>query len=103
MGGDRSRPGRFIEKDWLDRFMALLPPGGTVLDIGCGFGKPIAAYLIAQRLRRLRRRFIADNDLALPAGTSRSTNGYVGDMRTLALSRRFDGIIAWDSFFHLTL
>jgi trans-aconitate methyltransferase len=26
----------------------------------------------------------------------------VADMRTLALSRTFDGIIAWDSFFHLS-
>ncbi len=26
----------------------------------------------------------------------------VADMRTLALDRRFDGILAWDSLFHLT-
>src|SRR5207302_5200377 len=26
----------------------------------------------------------------------------VGDMRQLSLHRRFDGILAWDSFFHLT-
>ena len=26
----------------------------------------------------------------------------VADMRTLALGCRFDGILAWDSFFHLT-
>ena len=25
----------------------------------------------------------------------------VADMRTLSLARRFDGILAWDSFFHL--
>jgi hypothetical protein len=25
----------------------------------------------------------------------------VGDMRSLALDRRFDGLLAWDSFFHL--
>jgi hypothetical protein len=25
----------------------------------------------------------------------------VGDMRSLALGRRFDGVLAWDSFFHL--
>ena len=25
----------------------------------------------------------------------------VADMRTLSLDRRFDGILAWDSFFHL--
>jgi trans-aconitate methyltransferase len=26
----------------------------------------------------------------------------VADMRQLALGRRFDGILAWDSFFHLS-
>jgi hypothetical protein len=26
----------------------------------------------------------------------------VADMRTLSLGRTFDGLIAWDSFFHLT-
>ncbi|WP_156665793.1 class I SAM-dependent methyltransferase [Rhizobium bangladeshense] len=26
----------------------------------------------------------------------------VADMRNLALDRRFHGLIAWDSFFHLT-
>ena len=27
----------------------------------------------------------------------------VADMRGLALGRRFDGVLAWDSFFHLTI
>jgi hypothetical protein len=26
----------------------------------------------------------------------------VADMRTLSLARRFDGILAWDSYFHLS-
>ena len=26
----------------------------------------------------------------------------VADIRTLALGRRFDGVVAWDSFFHLS-
>ncbi len=98
---DRSRPSRFMEKDWLDRFVALLPPCGTVLDIGCGFGKPIAAYLIARGFD------ICGVDssptmISLCQEDFPEHEWYVGDMRTLALSRRFDGIVAWDSFFHLT-
>jgi len=27
---------RLIEKPWLDRFRALLPPAGQILDLGCG-------------------------------------------------------------------
>ena len=46
--GDRGRQTHFFEKSWFDRFIALARPGGTILDLGCGCGKPIAAYLIAQ-------------------------------------------------------
>jgi hypothetical protein len=35
---------RLIEKPWLDRFQALLPPAGPVLDLGCGSAEPMAAY-----------------------------------------------------------
>src|SRR5437868_3342867 len=38
-----------FERPWLDRFTALLPPGGTMLDIGCGCGEPIARHLIEQQ------------------------------------------------------
>ena len=37
---------RLIEKTWLDRFRALLPPSGAILDLGCGSAVPMAAYLI---------------------------------------------------------
>ena len=37
---------RLIEKPWLDRFRALLPPAAPILDIGCGSAAPMAAYLI---------------------------------------------------------
>ena len=98
---DRSRPGRFMEKDWLDRFTALIVPGGTILDLGCGFGKPMAAHLIA-------RGFDVCGVDSSPTMISLCQRDFpehewiVGDMRMLALSRRFDGILAWDSFFHLT-
>jgi SAM-dependent methyltransferase len=42
----RDRGNRLIEKVWLDRFRALVPVGGAVLDLGCGTGEPLARYLI---------------------------------------------------------
>jgi SAM-dependent methyltransferase len=42
---DRGRV-RWNESAWLDRFTALLRQRATILDIGCGFGEPIARYLI---------------------------------------------------------
>ena len=97
---DEARGRGLFERGWLDRFTALLPAGGAVLDIGCGSGEPIARHLIASQ-------FAVTGVDAAPAMIdlcrSRFTSGtwLVADMRELALGRRFDGLIAWDSFFHL--
>ena len=42
----REHGGGLMEQSWLDRFRALMPPNGSVLDIGCGSAVPIARYLI---------------------------------------------------------
>jgi SAM-dependent methyltransferase len=97
---DRSVSRGLMEKQWLDRFLALVKPGGTILDIGCGFGKPIAAYLIAQGFDVCG----VDSSPTMISLCQRDFPDHewlVGDMRTFAFGRRFDGIIAWDSFFHL--
>jgi SAM-dependent methyltransferase len=89
-----------IERGWLDRFTALLPAGGSVLDAGCGHGDPLGRALLAAGyavtgvdaspalVGRARRR--------LPAG-----RWLVGDLRTVDLGRTFDGLLAWHSVFHL--
>ncbi len=41
----RDRGDRLIEGAWLDRFQALLPSDPSVLDLGCGSGRPIARRL----------------------------------------------------------
>ncbi len=99
---DRLRsPGILFEKDWLDRFMALLQPGSAILDLGCGGGLPIAGYLIE------RGYAVTGVDSSRPLiemcrSRFPDREWMVGDMRTLSLGRTFDGILAWDSFFHLT-
>jgi 2-polyprenyl-3-methyl-5-hydroxy-6-metoxy-1,4-benzoquinol methylase len=99
---DRLRsPGSLFERPWLDRFLALLAPGASILDVGCGAGLPISGYMIGKGfavtgidssgpLIDLCRRRFPDREWV------------VADMRTLDLGRRFDGIVAWDSFFHLS-
>ncbi len=99
--GDRGRLGKFFEKSWLDRFTAQATPGGTVLDLGCGPGKPMAAYLLAQGFE-VRGVDSSPTMISLCRENFPDQQWLVADMRTLALGRRFDGILAWDSFFHLT-
>jgi SAM-dependent methyltransferase len=98
--GDRSRMRLFFEKGWLDRFAGVIQPGGTVLDIGCGPGKPLAAYLRVQGFDICG----VDSSPTMIALSRQNFPGQewlVADMRSLALGRQFDGLLAWDSFFHL--
>jgi len=88
------------ESAWLDRFIALLPRHATILDIGCGSGDPIARYFI-------NRNFAVEGVDASPTLISVCRERFpkqrwqVTDMRNLALGRTFQGLLAWDSFFHL--
>lgn len=85
----------------LERFAAMLPPGGTVLDVGCGSGWPWGAALLERGFRVTgvdsSSRLIAHAADTLPTG-----DWIVGDMRTLELGRTFDGLLIWYSLFHLT-
>jgi len=95
-----ARGNRLVEGAWLDRFCALLPEGAAVLDIGCGTGEPTGRYLIEQGCQVTgvdsSPEMIAICQDHLPRGT-----WSVADMRSLSLSRVFQGLLAWDSFFHL--
>lgn len=97
---EQKRSTHLFEKAWLDRFISLLPRKGRILDIGCGNGMPIADYLIREGFQ------ITGVDSSQPM-IDRCQQRFpqhhwsVADMRTLALAEKFDGVIAWDSFFHL--
>jgi SAM-dependent methyltransferase len=97
----RDRGERLVEKAWFDRFLAVLPRDAAVLDLGCGSGVPVARYLIECRCR-VTGVDAASAMIAMCADQFPEEEWHVADMRTLALSRTFDGIIAWDSFFHLS-
>lgn len=98
---DRDRGRSLFERAWLDKFRAVLPADRSILDIGCGAGEPIARYFVE-----------ADHPVT---GVDSSASlieicqarfpdhaWLVADMRMLDLGRRFGGLIAWDSFFHLS-
>lgn len=98
---DQQRGRRLMEARWLDRFRSLLPPTPSVLDIGCGMGEPIARHLIE---RGCAVTGIDSSEPLITLCRERFPQQIwqVADMRELALGRRFDGLIAWDSVFHLT-
>jgi trans-aconitate methyltransferase len=98
---DSARQGNCIERAWLERFRALLPSHGVVLDLGCGGGDPIAGYFLQHGYH------VCGVDSSAPLIAlcqQRYPQGewHLADMRTVALGKTFTGILAWDSFFHLT-
>jgi SAM-dependent methyltransferase len=88
------------DKLWHDRFAGELSGGAAVLDLGCGSGRPVAQHLHEHGMHVTG----VDSSPAMIAFCQSRLPDHVwivADMRTLSLCRRFDGILAWDSFFHL--
>ncbi len=98
---DRDRSRDLREGPWLDAFLAHVPPSGRVLDLGCGSGEPIARHLVA-RGRAVTGVDAAPELIALCRRRLPDQTWIVADMRRLDLGRRFDGVLAWHSAFHLT-
>jgi trans-aconitate methyltransferase len=97
---DELRGTVFREHEWLDPFLAEVRPGGHILDLGCGSGEPVARHLIGRGFRVTGVDSSASL-IALCRTRMPEQDWHVADMRRLAFGRRFDGLIAWHSFFHL--
>jgi 2-polyprenyl-3-methyl-5-hydroxy-6-metoxy-1,4-benzoquinol methylase len=97
---DLRRSRNLQEKGWLDRFLEYIPPTGTVLDVGCGMGEPMAEYILDRGYRVVG---IDTSHTLIGLGKQRfpSAQWLVLDMRIMDLGREFQGILAWDSLFHL--
>ena len=89
------------EKAWLDLFLSLIPVHSTLLDLGCGSGKPIADYLIQQG-HTIIGVDSSDVMIAMAQKNFPKQTWVQADMRTVELDQKFNAILAWDSFFHLT-
>jgi SAM-dependent methyltransferase len=96
---DRRAAG-WTDKTCIERFLSALPEGATVLDLGCGGGDPVALHMVA---RGFGVTGVDSSPTLVSLCQTRMPDHewIVADMRSLALGRRFQGILAWDSFFHL--
>lgn len=70
------------------------------MDVGCGSGYPIASYLSQHGL--VVTGIDASRELLKIAKQKFSNLQWIyGDMRTISHNKKYDAVIAWDSFFHL--
>lgn len=98
---DRDRGKRLVERAWFERFRDVMPAGADVLDLGCGSGEPVARYLI-EAGHRVTGIDSAPTLIGLCRSRFPDETWIAGDMREVSLARRFGGVVAWNSFFHLT-
>lgn len=99
-GFARSRDRTLYERRWLDRALGYAP-GRKVLDLGCGPGLPIAAYLDDRRAE-ITGVDGAQAMVALFRQNLPRARVLHRDMRGLDLGEEFDLILAWNSLFHLS-
>ena len=92
--------GHSFEHHWLERLVALLPKASSILDLGCSGGIPITRYLIKRGIR-VTGVDASRTMIELWCRRFPDSRALLADMRDLELGERFNGIVAWDSFFHL--
>lgn len=97
---DIERPKGLFEQAWLDRFLGATMAGTSLLELGPGAGEPMTKYMIEQGYH-LAGVDISASMIAICQRRFPDHDWYVGDMCALNLGQAFDGILAWDSFFHL--
>ncbi len=96
-----ARGERLVERSWLERFLATPPAAKTILDLGCGSGAPIARFFAGHGFA-VTGVDSAPEMIALFHENLPDEQAQVADMRALNLGARFGGLLAWDSFFHLS-
>jgi trans-aconitate methyltransferase len=94
------RAAAWTDKPCIERFLGFLAEGTSVLDLGCGGGEPVAFHM-ASRGFHITGVDSSPTLISLCRERMPDQEWIVADMRSLALGRRFGGILAWDSFFHL--
>lgn len=96
----QNRSKNLMEQPYLDRLIESISAKASVLDLGCGHGEPILAYLTQKGLK------VVGVDasyqmIALAKQKFPDTTFYCQDMRNLVLNEQFDAIVMWHSLFHL--
>ena len=81
-------------------FAKQIKPNGSILDIGCGSGLPITKYLCDKGFAVTGIDY-SDKMIEIAKKSSIPANFFLSDFFDFTISEKFDGIIAWDSLWHI--
>lgn len=97
---DNARTKTLMEAEYLSLILKHVPAGGSVLDLGCGTGEPIAQFFINKGFKVTG---IDGSKKMIELCKKRYPNEQwiVADMREINLKQQFDIVLAWNSIFHL--
>jgi len=90
-----------MEASYLKLIQEHIPHQGSILDVGCGTGEPLASFFIHKGYH-LTGIDGSKNMVALCQKRFPQAQWQVADMRYLTLKQSFDLVLAWHSFFHLS-
>lgn len=97
---DDARTKSLMESEYLNLIANTIPQKGSILDLGCGTGEPIAQFFIKKGFK-VTGVDGSQKMIELCKKRFPSESWIVSDMREINLQQQFDAILAWHSFFHL--
>lgn len=90
----------YLEKEPMDKLITLLDPKASILDVGCGSGKPIAAYLLDKGFN-VYGIDISPKQIEHAKQIIPEDKLFTADICTFETTLRFDGIVCWFALFHI--
>jgi len=97
----RARNGFFgREQEYLDILLSAVPNGSTILDLGCGTGRPMAEYVLS-RGHRIVGVDQSEEMLAIARQNFPDATWILCPMETYEPPVEYHAALVWDSLFHV--
>lgn len=88
------------EEAYLDALLEGLPAGASVLDLGCGTGRPIAEHILSRGFR-VTGVDQAETVLELARGRFPDAAWIASSIEEFETAEQFSAIVFWDALFHI--